>query len=196
MDIVVELTENQVKLLSSIMRNCRFESIADAAPVFAQLAVESWIDWLSGETRYTSLTQQYADWIETIYVNLLPEDEPPSVDRLYNDFNIPFGQAQYITRVLNNKTLTHWRQKAIQQLKSAMENKLPEVDEWLANGESLLKAEITLDKLSYLELKSICDRLFRLNMGDFIPPNYQSKGGLYLVQIPAVTFRMIYEAIE
>lgn len=196
MKVETELSQKQVQELANILKSCRYDSLSDAVSVLVELAVNSWIDWLSGDARYTSLTEQYTEWIEQIYTYILSEDEPPSVDRLYNSLNIPFGQAQYITRVLSNKTLTHWRSKAIEQLKSVMDNKINEVDEWIENDEPYLRAEIVIDKLSYLELKSICDRLFRLHASEMMPPNYNSRGGLYQVQIPAVTFRLIYDELQ
>jgi len=196
MRISVELSDEQVQHIERALRRCRFDKLEDSVNTLAQLAIASWVDWLSGEKRYTSLTQQYTDWIEAIYLHLLPEDEPPSIDRLYNSFNIPFGQAQYITRVLSNKTLTHWRQRAVERLKSAMEKKLDDVNEWVKRGDATLKAEIIIDKLSYLELKSICDRLFQQNPDEIIPPEYSLAGSLYSVRIPATCFRKIYEAIE
>jgi len=196
MQIDLELSDEQVQRIERAFRRCRFDDPQDVVTTLAQLAVASWVDWLSGEERYTSLTQQYTDWVEAIYVHLLSENAPPSIDRLYNRFNIPFGQAQYITRVLSNKTLTHWRQKAVERLKSALLQKLDDVDEWLENGDATLRAEIILDKLSYLELRSVCDRLFQQNPDEVVPPDYQPKGGLYSVRIPAISLRKIYEAIE
>ena len=56
----------------------------------------------------------------------------------------------------NNKTLTYWRQKAVERLKSALQDKHDQVNEWLkSKNRASLKAEIILAKLSYLELKNI-----------------------------------------
>ena len=77
-----------------------------------------------------------------------------------------------------------------------MEEKLTEVDEWIEHGEATLRAEIIIDKLSSLELKNLCDRLFRANPDEVVPPEYRSAGNLYSVRIAARCFRKIYEAIE
>lgn len=196
MQISLELSDEQVQHIEKAFRRCRFDNLEDTVTELAQLAVASWVDWLSGEKRYTSLTQQYIDWVEAIYIHMLPEDEPPSTDRLYNSFNIPFGKAQYIMQVLSSKTLTHWRQKAIERLKTSMSERLNDVDQWIENGETSLKAEILIDKLSYLEFKAIYERLFQQNPDEIVPYDYTSTGGLYTVRIPAICFRTIYEVIE
>ena len=190
-EIRFELLDEQVAQVKRALHRSRFDDLESAATALAQLATAAWLDWLSGEQRYNSLTQQYADWVETLYLNLLPEEEAPSVDRLYNNFNIPYGQAQYITRMLNNKTMTFWRQRAIERLRTMMEEKLPEVEEWLENNEPLLRAELIVDKLAYLELRTVCDRLFELAPGELFPPDYKTKGGLYQVSIPAGSFKAI-----
>ena len=113
MQITIELPDDQVDVVERALRRGRYADGQQACAELARLAVSSWIDWLSGEQRYTSLTQQHTDWVESIYNHLLREDEAPSADRLYNDFNIPYGKAQYIARVLSNKTLTRWRRRAL-----------------------------------------------------------------------------------
>ena len=196
MRITLEVSDDQLRHIERAFRGSRFDSLEETATVLAELAVGSWVDWLSGQERHTSLTEQYTEWIESIYVRMLPEDERPTADRLYNCFNVPFGRAQYIARVLSDKTLTRWRQRAIERLRSAMETRLDEVEGWVKKGDGDLNAEIRVDKLSYRELKGVCDRLFEQYPDEFVPPEYQLRMGLYSVRIPAVSFRRIYEALE
>ena len=195
MNVSIELTDNQVESIIKAFRRGRLDT-EETATQLVNLAIASWTDWLSGSERYSSLTQQYTDWIEDIYINLLPEDEQPSVDRLYNYFNIPYGQAQYIARVLSNKSLTYWRERAVEKLKAAMEEKFAEVDKWINHKEFDLMAEIIIDKLSYLELKSTFERLFQTDPHSVVPPEVRSAGNLYSVQIQAGCFRKVYDAIE
>jgi len=196
MRITLEVSDDQLRHIERAFRRRRFDSLEETVTVLAELAVGSWVDWLSGQGRYTSLTEQYTEWIESIYVRILPKDECPTADRLYNSFNVPFGRAQYIARVLSDKTLTRWRQRAIERLRSAMATRLDEVEGWVKKGDGELNAEIRVDKLSYRELKGVCDRLFEQYPDEFVPPEYKLKMGLYCVQIPAVSFRRIYEALE
>lgn len=193
--ISIELSDQQMESIERCFRRARFDQPEKIASELAQLAVESWIDWLSGAKRFTSLSEQYADWIEAIYACLLPEAEAPAVDRVYNSFNLPYGQAQYIARVLSNKTLTHWRRQALTALKAAMEAKLPEVDGWIESGDTEANAEIIIDRLGYLELRSVVERLFKQNPDEITPPLVRSSANVYSVRIPAICFRRVYDEI-
>lgn len=196
MKISVELSDTQAKILERAFRRGRFQKVESTAEQLVQLAANSWIDWLSGEKRYTSLTDQYADWVEQICVSLLPEEEAPSFDRLYNSFNIPPGQAQYIERVLSNKSFTRWRERAIKELKTAMKEKLDEVDQAMKANRLDTNFEIRISKLAYLVMKSTCERLFQAKPDEIIPPIYKSSGNLFSARIAAVCFHKIYDAIE
>ena len=61
MQIDLEISEEQIGPLERALKRCRFDNPQQTAKTLAQLAISSWIDWLSGEKRYTSLTQQYID---------------------------------------------------------------------------------------------------------------------------------------
>jgi len=195
MRITIELSDDQVQRMETAFRRRRLDSVDDTLNALAKMAADSWVDWLSGSKRYSSLTEQYADWAEDIYVSLLPEDEAPSADRLYNSFSIPYGQAQYIARLLNNKTLTQWRQRAMDQLKSRMEDKLAEADDILRSGDATVDVEVIMSKLAYLELRAIYERLFEEDPDTYGLYSARSRGNLYSVAIPATCFRKVYEAL-
>jgi len=163
---------------------------------FATLATTAWIDWLSGHVRYTSLTEQYTDWIEDIYARILPEFEAPSTERLYNSFNIPYGQAQYIQRILNNKTLTKWRARANDELRTVMQCRLYEAQGWVRVGRGDDSIEIIVSRLAYLELKSAWERLFQQDP-DHVPfPRIQTAGNLCSIRIPALFFARLYDNVS
>lgn len=195
MEVNINLTDEQIEVLAVAFKRGRLDTQA-TANIFAELAVSAWIDWLSGNKRYRSLTDQYTEWIETLYLYLLSEHEVPSIDRIYNAFNVPYGQAQYISRVLSNKSLTRWRRKAIERLKNAMEEKLPEIEEWLNDGRSDSNAEIVVDQLASIELKLVVERIFRNDPESVAPPEFRSSSGIYSILIKAFCFRTIYRAIE
>ena len=120
MKIMIDLSEEEDRI-ASLVRGLDWppsKTPDDLAQALLPLAVGAWLSWLSGEKRYNSLTEQYTDWIEQIYKNLLPQTEAPSVDRLFNSFNVPYGQAQYIARVLTNRTLASWRAQAREELRT------------------------------------------------------------------------------
>jgi hypothetical protein len=193
--INIELSDEQMWSIKRCFRQARFNDPERIASELAQLAVSSWIDWLAGAKRYTSLTEQHADWLEAIYVHLLPDDEAPAVDRVYNSFNVPYGQAQYISRVLSEKALTRWRRRAADALKLAMEAKLADVNVWIERGDTEANAEIIIDRLAYLELRIIVERLFKRNPDDISPPQVRSAANVYSIRIPAICFRRIYDEL-
>ncbi|RPI80456.1 MAG: hypothetical protein EHM41_22710 [Chloroflexi bacterium] len=195
MEIRIEIPDEQVAVIRKAFRNGQL-SDGEIQQKFAQLALNAWINWISGSKRYNSLTDQYMDWIEDCYTSLLSENEAPSLDRLYNAFNIPYGQAQYIARVLNNKTMTRWRQKAICELKRVMAERLDDADKWVRTGREEANLEILVDHLAFLELKMTWERLFRDKREEFLLPRSYSVGNVCAVSIPAKCFRLIYESIE
>ncbi len=194
MQIEFELPEEQKNYLEQVFSGGRFSDVQDIFVRLAELAIASWMGWLFGEKRYTSLTEQYVDWIGEIYSKLLP-DEAPSAGRLYNSFNVPYGQAQYIARVLSNRTLTHWRQQATDRLKSAMVQKESIVRRMLDQHRGDNTVEIIIDGLSFLELKNIYERLFCLEPTEIVLPRYSKVGNLYAVQVSAKCFDKIYDII-
>jgi hypothetical protein len=194
--VEIELTNTQVRTIRRAFRRSRFDKTEELAAELAQMAVAAWIDWLAGEKRHNSLTEQHTEWFEEIYAHLLPKSEVPSADRLYNSFNVPFGRAQYIARVLSNKRLTHWRELAVERLREAMESKLAEADKWVAAGDEHAKAGIVVDKLAFLELRAIHNDLFLEDPQGVAPMRVEIQGNVHSVLIPAGCYRKIYEAIE
>jgi len=196
MQVTIDLSAEQAEKLRRAFPGEHI-SEEETAVRLVELATAAWVDWLSGEKRYTSMTQQYADWVEAIYVELLPGDERPSTERLYNYFNMPYGQAQYVARVLNNKSLAVWRRQAHDQLKEMMAKRLAEVEHWLADGGSdpHTTVELVMDKLAYLELKAACERIFQQDPDGFIPPTVRVTGLLHTVSIAASCFRQVHDAL-
>ena len=146
----------------------------------AQLATAAWLDWLVRRAAlYTSLTQQYADWVETLYLNLLPEAEAPSVDRLYNNFqhslwagavHHPHAEQQdddLLAAAGHRPVANHDGGKAARGRRVIWKTTRP-----------LLRAELIVDKLAYLELRTVCDRLFELAPGELrFRPTIKQKAG-------------------
>ena len=196
--IGIELSQEDLAVLRAAFGDAMTD---DVTSIFVGLATKAWLDWISGSERYSSLTEQYTHWVEQLYTSLLPEDEPPSTERLYSSFNFPYGQAQYIARVLGNKALTRWRMQARTVLVERLREKKPEVDKWL-NDEKSIKpndsrtVHITLDRLGYQELKIELARLYRLDRERVIPPKAHSDGNLVSVSISPLTFQRICEMLS
>ena len=111
--ISVPLSDEVKAILSSVFPD--LEDQVEAASMVARLAFDSWIAWLAGKRTYSSITDQQIEWVEQLYEQLLPDEEPSS-DRLYNNFNIPPGTADYIARQLARRDIRKWKLRAYDEL--------------------------------------------------------------------------------
>jgi hypothetical protein len=195
MQITINLSDAQVKNIQDSLPESRFDDVQKIAESLIPLTISSWIDWLSGAKRYNSLTEQYLDWIEEIYSNILSLDEAPSTDRLFSSFNIPYGQAQYIARVLNNKQLTLWRKKAVENLKSLFDKRKKEIFEWIQAGDGDRSADFLMDSVTFIEFKLLVEHIHRKTPDQIQLYRHTSEGNLYNVLIPAFTFQKLCEVL-
>jgi hypothetical protein len=76
-----------------------------------------------------------------------------------------------------------------------MEAKLADVNVWIERGDTEANAEIIIDRLAYLELRIIVERLFKRNPDDISPPQVRSAANVYSIRIPAICFRRIYDEL-
>ena len=157
MKITTDLSDDQIAVLVRALDWPPSKTPEELAQAWQQLAVEAWLSWLSGEKRYNSLTEQYTDWIEKIYEHLLPETEAPSVERLWDKFHVPYGQAQYIARVLNNRQMARWREHEREGLKTAMSKRKDEAYRWIEQGDEMEHVEMKLLKPAMKELYIIIE---------------------------------------
>jgi hypothetical protein len=146
----------------------------EACRLFAALATDHFHGWISGSQRYRTLSEQYTAWIEDLYDRLLDPTEAPSVHRLYNSFNMAYGQATYIARVLSEKSLKQWRTQALVELASDIELIWPTANGHLTKNEKTRQVTLRTSRLSAIELARICDEVWRTDKG-FAAPT--AKGG-------------------
>lgn len=151
------------------------------------LALSNFTDWLSGGKRYRSLTEQYIDWIESIYSSFLPESEPPTLDRIYNSFNLPYGQASYIARVISSKTLVRWRKIATEELRTVLQQNAEKAQTYINQGDQGQKISIELSQLAYIELLRICSTLKRKDHSYLMPQSAATSGDFRFITIPSCT---------
>ncbi len=196
MNISINLSGDQTAVLERAFESSRFKTKDELAPALLQLAASAWIDWISGSKRYNSLTEQYTDWIEQIYEALLPESEAPSPERLFNSFNVPFGQAQYIARVLNNRSMARWRVHALNQLKNRLLERKTEVYSWIEQNREMEKVEIPLLRPAALELEILVERLFQAAPDEVDIPSSVGSRNLAAVKITARTYKKVCELLN
>ncbi len=187
MQVTFDLPQEKVDILVHAFSPSRFENQQELLDELLPMMADAWIDWVSGARRYRSQTEQYVDWVEQLYNQVLPLDEPPSADRLFNSFNIPFGQAQYIARVLNNRSQVHWRESALTKLKEMLSEKKVEAENMLAHEAGDQTIELLLYRPSFQELEFAIEELFRADSSTVDIPKITSTHNLYAVRVTART---------
>ena len=191
MEITLDISNDQVDIIKRAFGLERFKTKEDLAKAVLPLAFEAWFNWLSGEKRYNSLTEQYTDWIEKIYDDLLPT-EAPSAERLFNFFNVPYGQAQYIARVLSNCDTARWRTEALNELKAKLLEQRDKVYSWTDQTGTV---DLKLFKPEMIQLRTIFEDLGHESPRDIKIPGRSGWGNLTVVTIDARTFKKVCERL-
>jgi hypothetical protein len=142
---------------------------------FAQLAVSEHIDWLLGRTRYRSLSELQIERIGAIFAEVM-STEIPTATRLYNDLGLSHGQAVYVARVLADRQLSTWRERARAALVEQVSAKLDQAKKNVNEGRAEADVQLNLSKLATRELESTFEQAFR---GDpsINPPKRQTSVG-------------------
>jgi predicted transcriptional regulator len=166
--------------------------IDNALEKLAQLALSEWINWLSGTKRFLSLTEQTIERVAQIYERLL-DNQQPKVSQLYNQLNLPHGQANYISRVLNERTLSTWRKQGLLELKKALTKNQTMASKNVAAKEGELAITITISKVALLELQRCYEEVRNL-FPDLAPPKRRSTfGDSYEIDLPSATIVRLLE---
>jgi hypothetical protein len=121
------------------------------------VAVSQWSATVFGRTRYRSLTELFLSWLgELMALNSAPLDlnERP----LYETFNFPYGQAQYLSRVLRESQPALLRIKHLAELETTLEDRRAKAREWIADKRGEERLRLQLSKAAKREL----DRLLGL----------------------------------
>jgi hypothetical protein len=197
-EITIRVPQQTVAELQAILQtNDSSAQTAFSCQPFAELAFQLYFGWLSGKRRHRTLTEQYIDWIESIYTALLPPNESPSVYRLYNRFNIPYGQATYICRILNEKGLPQRRKRALRELVEVLQAKQPKAAEFIdIRGEPERTLVIKLSSLASIELRNITLSIFQVDRSIIPPKSDANYGEIRTVSIPAITLIQVLDRLN
>lgn len=183
-EIKLELDDNVFEALSEV-----FETTDDETKLtteqFYNLAGKLVLDWITGTKRHRSLTEQYIDWVESIYVNIMPDGAKPTSDVLYNNFNLSPGQAAYIARVLSEKKLSKWRALAKEELKTEITSKSVKAQKLVEKGDKEVKITISISKLAGIELKRLSNIIWENDKTFEIPKNHTGFGDIQNYDISA-----------
>jgi len=99
----------------------------------------------------------------------------------------------FISRVLNEKELTRWRQTGLLELKTALTAKADDANAYVQRGEQTQTILITLSELADIELKRMCDHLQLIDSSFLLPERKTGYGQSKRVEIPAATILRLLE---
>ncbi len=162
------------------------DTAADVIAAFAQLAVSEHVDWLLGRTRHRSLSEMQIDRIAAIFGQVLPT-EVPTATRLYNDLGLSHGQAIYVARVLADRQLSTWRERALKDLIKQIAAKLDKARENVGNDRGEAELQLHLTKLATRELEAAFEQAFRDDELINPPKRQSSIGDLNFVAVASAT---------
>jgi hypothetical protein len=162
------------------------DATRDAISALAQLALDEYVDWMLGRTRFRSLSELQIERIATIY-DRITRTEVPSKTRLYNDFGLSHGQATYVARVLADRQLSTWRDTARSELIAQLEGKLGKAEENSENGRGEAELQLILSTLAIRELELVFESAFADNT--LIAPwkRSSSVGNLHFIAVESAT---------
>lgn len=128
---------------------------------YEQLCVELVSEWLLGERRFESVSQQTEHWLARLY-DVIYVDEQPEATRLYERFQIPLPRAQYVARLLMARRAAQWRNAARVELRATLRRLEKSARDAIADSQgSVQRYETSLSRGAYDELIVIYENLSR-----------------------------------
>lgn len=184
------------KLVSALAPSIA-EQLADSKKrkELGSFAVSQMIGWMVGQTGYQSLTEQYTEWL-TELLPIFYANDPPSAERIYNNFSVPYGRAAYISRVLLEKQHTTWRKKGRNNLLAALRAKNTEAQRNVNAGEAQKYVPISLDSIAYRELTVLVEELFRDDSNLPPPVNKAVSPGRRTIDVPSQLFSELINRLK
>ena len=101
--------------------------VIEAEEKIKELAFREWIDWITGQYRPISVSQNNIDRIAKIYGVVI--GNIPNVNELVEIFNLPIGRARYIVSILNYETFPDFRRAMYEKLVSLLNDEISSMDE-------------------------------------------------------------------
>src|SRR5262249_44818988 len=74
-----------------------------------ELASTLLLEWLVGDKRFESQSQQAEYWLSRFYEEIFV-DEQPDATRIYERFGVSLPRAAYLARLLRARRASQWRQ--------------------------------------------------------------------------------------
>lgn len=161
------------------------------------LATTLLLEWLVGDKRFESQSQQTEYWLSRFYEELFT-DEQPDATRIYERFAISLPRAGYIARLLRARRVSQWREAARAELKTQLERYKARAEEAKKDGQGhVTEFDVSLSPGAADELRVVYDRL-----AEFVPERERPKppkakpsfGNTRWLGVPADTLTMILDS--
>ncbi len=122
-----------------------------------ELSAELFLEWVTGERRFESQTQQTEHWIARFYEEIFPDEQPVGTV-LYERFGLPLPRANYIARLLRTRRAAQWRDAARQELMTMLKACREKAKTASATGQGIFEIDISLSAGAADELRVQFDR--------------------------------------
>lgn len=166
-----------------------------AAESLASLALRQWTSLIFGQTRYRSLTELYLDWLREIFSEIDGTSEPTQ-GLLYANLSFPYGQAEYLARVLREDQPIRLRLRFLAELEEVLEGRREEAEDWDQKGRGTERMSIQISKSARRELDYLLGALIASGMTVY-PTRSEGYMGDYLsLQIVAQDIPVLLERVK
>jgi len=163
------------------------------------LAAELVLEWLTGDKRFESQSQQTEYWLSRFYDEVFV-DEQPDATRIYTRFGLSLPRAGYVARLLRARGTATWRQAARAELAKRLKEREASARQEEAEGQGQSSDyEIGLSPGASDELRVLYDRLVATTNEVDQPKPPKSKpsfGGLRWLLVPADTLLQILKLLD
>ncbi|TFW57817.1 hypothetical protein CT676_27835 [Bradyrhizobium sp. MOS001] len=163
------------------------------------LAATLLLEWLVGDKRFESQSQQTEYWLSRFYDGVFV-DEQPDATRIYERFGVNLPRAGYLARLLRARRAAQWRQAARAELKTQLERYKDRAAEAKKEGQGhVTEFDVSLSPGAADEMRVVYDRLaaFVAERERPKPPKAKpSFGNSRWLGVPAETLLSILEALK
>lgn len=116
------------------------------------------LEWLLGDNRFDSPTQQTEYWLSRFYDEVYT-DEQPDASRIYGRFGIAIARASYLARMMRAQRMGLWRKQARAELKTQLQRQKARAEEVLKGDKgSLQEFDVSLSLGAEDEMRVLYDR--------------------------------------
>lgn len=167
-EMLAELTEEAVRNLS---RGADDETSARVKADLPKIAAILALEWITGDRRSETISQQTQSWLTFLYERLYTDEEPSAAD-IFARFDLPLSRAQYLARMLpaqleEDRTIERQRRARSERrvvLLAGLETREKRAAESADPGHA--DTELSLPKEVYTELLTVFDEIASTQSAD------------------------------